>query len=131
MAGAESLSARASDEAGELGEIVEKVERREIVASAGIVLAALARTKEDSAIVPGRGLARLHIEVIAVHRDFSADSYATVVISQVVCTGREAERVGEEAELAARVEVEQALGVVVISDALAEIESGSGRGIGH
>src|ERR1700686_5286177 len=98
MAGAESHTACGADSPGELAGIVEKVERREIVASAGIVLAALADAKEHTAIMAGRGLARLHIDGFTVHRDFSADGAATVVISEVVCTGREAERVGEETE---------------------------------
>jgi len=102
MAGAASGTACGADSPGELVRIVETVERREIVAAAGVVLAVLACTEHDTAIVAGRGLARLHIEVIGVHRDFSTDGDATIVISQVVCTGREAKRVGEEAELAAR-----------------------------
>jgi hypothetical protein len=110
--------------------IVEKVERREIVASARVILTAFTGAKEDTAIVTGRGLAGLHIETIGVQRDFSADSYAALVISQVESAGREAERIGEAAKLAARVEVEFALGVFVVGDAFAEIKT-AGIGIGH
>ena len=77
--GAASVAAHASDEGGELAGIVEKVERREVVASAGIVLAALARAIQDTAIEAGSGLARLHIDGFTVQRDFSADGDAPVV----------------------------------------------------
>jgi hypothetical protein len=62
-----------------------------------------------------------------MHRDFSADGYSPLIRPQVESAGRQTERGGEEAELAASMVVELALGVVVVSDAVAEIESGSGR----
>ncbi len=58
MAGAESRTVCGADSPGEALRIVEKVERREIVPSAGVVLAAFTYTEEDTAVVAGRGLAR-------------------------------------------------------------------------
>jgi hypothetical protein len=110
--------------------IVQKVERREIVASSGIVLAALARAIQDAAVVAGRGLAGPHIEMIGVQCYFARHRDAPLVGTEVVSAGREAEHIGETAKLTARAEVEFALDVVVIGDAAAEIKT-SGIGIGH
>jgi len=83
MAGAESRTACGADSPGELARVVEKIERPEIVPPTCIVLPAFTYAEEHTAIVAGRGLARLHIEVIGVHRDFSADGRAAFVISQI------------------------------------------------
>jgi hypothetical protein len=74
---------RASDDAGELNGIVEKVERREIVASAGIVLAAFTYAIEDTAIMAGRGLARLHIKVIGMQSHLAGNGDSPLIGPQV------------------------------------------------
>lgn len=83
MAGAESGTAYGADSLGELAGFVEQVERREIVSSAGVVLAALARAIQETAIVPGRGLARLHIEVIGMQSHLAGNGASPVIGPQV------------------------------------------------
>ena len=79
----------------------------------------------------GRRLAHLNVETVGVQGHFAGDGDAALVRAQVVVARREAERRGELEELAARVRVEEALGLGVVGDALAEIEPGSSAGAGH
>src|SRR5260370_13428178 len=50
---------------------VQKVKGGEVVRTAVVVLPALAGSKENARVVAGRGLARLHIEMIGVQRRFT------------------------------------------------------------
>jgi hypothetical protein len=63
MGSAGSGTARLPDDAGELVEIVQEIERREIVAAAGIILAPLAAAEHHAGVASGRRLAGLQIEM--------------------------------------------------------------------
>ncbi len=102
-----------------------------LFAAAGIVLATFAGTEQHAAIVAGRRLARLHIEMIGVQGRLAGNRYPALIGAEVKGSRRHTERGGEEAELAARAAMEEPFGVGIVGDALTEIESDSGRGIGH
>src|SRR5882672_8932293 len=69
-------------------------------------LAALAGAEENAAVVAGRRLGHLHVEAIAVERDFAGDGDAGLGGAEIVAVARQAE--GERlqsAEPAERVQV--------------------------
>ena len=68
-------------------EFAGQVERCEIVRAADIVLPALAGPKQDTAVVAHRRLGDLHVEVIAVERNFAGNGNASLVAAEVVGTG--------------------------------------------
>ena len=79
------------DSGGERGDIVELVQVEEMVAAAGIVAATLAAADQDP-VMRGQGeLAHLDIGAVVMQCDFTADSDARFVRSDVVGSGREME----------------------------------------
>jgi hypothetical protein len=95
-----------------------------VIAPADIILPALAATDQDTGVVAGRRLARLHVEMIGMHRYFAGNSDAALVRSDFESTGGQTERRGEKAELTPRVSVEETFGVGIVGNAFPEIESG-------
>src|SRR5258707_15207357 len=85
-------------------------------------LAALAGAEENAAVVAGRRLGHLHVEAIAVERDFAGDGDAGLGGAEIVAVARQAERSAEQPEPAAGLGVERALGLPVIGDGLLEVE---------
>ena len=78
---------------------VEKVERRKVVRTAGIVRPSLAGAEENAVRIAHHGLGRLHIEAFGVQGDFAGDGDAGGVGPQVIGSRRKAERRCEAAEL--------------------------------
>src|SRR5260370_39422284 len=99
--GARSHSAHLPDETRQVVGPVQKVEGGEVIGTAMIVLAALARPVHQPGIVTGCRPARLNVHVIGVHRDLSRHGCSTHVGSNIIILRREAERVGELLEPAA------------------------------
>jgi hypothetical protein len=118
-----SNMARLPDAAREFLGLVQKVERGEIVRSADIVLSSLAGPEKNAGVAAKRRLGRLYIEMIGVQGDFAGDGDAAFVGSKVEFVRRKAERIRELLELAARLCVEQAFGVVIVGNGLSEIDS--------
>src|SRR3984893_2288331 len=85
----------APDESGESGRVVQQIERREMVATADIVLPAFARPEQDPGVIAGRRLADLHIKTVTVQGRLPADSDPAVIPAQVEFVRRQAERRGE------------------------------------
>src|SRR5258708_26995231 len=108
---------------------VQKVKGGEVVRTAVVVLPALASSKENARVVAGRGLARLHIEMIGVQGRFTRYGDSTRVGSKIITLRWKAECSGKSLELAPGVAVEHTLCSIVVGDRLSEIEVG-GR-LGH
>ena len=72
----------------------------------------------------GRGLAYLHVKMVGMERHLAGDGDAALVRAQIERAGRETESGGERKKLAARVRVEETLGLGIVANALAEIEPG-------
>ena len=62
-----------------------------MVASAGVIAAALAGADQNAAIETHRRLADLNVDAFMVEGDFAANGDAGLVVSQVVASGRESE----------------------------------------
>ena len=85
--------ARLLDAAREFLGPVQKIERGEIVAAADIVFPALAGPKQNTAVVAGRRLAGLHIEMIGMQRDFTRDGDAALIGAKIVSARHKTEPV--------------------------------------
>src|SRR5713101_1262844 len=103
---------------------VQKVKGCEVVRAAVVVLPTLAGSKENARVVAGRGLARLHIELIGVQGRFTRYGDSTRVGSKIITLRWKAERSGKLLELAPGVAVEGTLCSIVVGDRLLEIEVG-------
>jgi hypothetical protein len=79
-----SNMAHLADPMRELVGPAEQIERCEIVRAADIVFSALAGPKQNAAVVTHRRLGDLHVEVIAVERNFAGNGNAR---AEVVGTG--------------------------------------------
>src|SRR5271165_1289299 len=121
---------REPDTAGELVRTVQQVERGEVVDPADVIAPALAAAKQDAGGAAGRGLAHLHVETVGMHGRFTGDGDAALVPAKVIFVRSEPERRGELEETAVGVTVEQALGVGIVGNAVAEIEPGRSEGVG-
>jgi hypothetical protein len=54
-----------------------------MIASAGVVAAALAGADQNAGVAPGRGLANLNVDLLVMQGYFAADGDACLVVPQV------------------------------------------------
>jgi hypothetical protein len=85
-------------------------------------LPALARPKQDAAVMAHRRLGGLHVEMIAVEGYFAGHGDANLVGAEVVRAGHKTQRRRDAAELGSRAAMEEALGLCVVGDGLSKIE---------
>lgn len=102
-------AARLLDAAREFLGPVQKIERGEIVGTADIVFSVLAGSEQDAAVMAGRRLTGLHIEMIGMERDFTRNGDAALVGAKIVVTRHKREGCGELLELTTGVVMEEAL----------------------
>jgi hypothetical protein len=76
---------------GQRRNVVKQRQRREVIAPAGVVAPPFACADEDAAVVAGRRLADLDVDVIVMQGDFAADG------DYVECPLTEGRRITDEA----------------------------------